>query len=211
MIRIALQNEGHRLVSAVAKPVVVVMEHIWKEATLKASGKESQVLVTQRSTVKQMIPSITAPRKTFTILVLNRFFRLAPLGQNVEKIKLKLMLANSMETLRMASTIGLSKAATLADIIPCETKPEGSLSFMVRTTTYFLPMTGRMDIAGETARLQAELAYAEGFLQNVLKKLENSRFVQNAPEQVVAMERKKKADAEAKIEALKQQIAALKA
>ena len=72
-------------------------------------------------------------------------------------------------------------------------------------------MTGRMDIAGETARLQAELAYAEGFLQNVLKKLENSRFVQNAPEQVVAMERKKKADAEAKIEALKQQIAALKA
>ncbi len=105
----------------------------------------------------------------------------------------------------------LSKAATLADIVPCDAKPEGSLSFMVRTTTYFLPMTGRVDISAEIARLQAELAYAEGFLQNVLKKLENSRFVQNAPEQVVAMERKKKADAESKIEALKQQIAALQA
>ena len=55
----------------------------------------------------------TEPKKTRTILVLNRFLRLLPLGHKVEKIKLKLILANSMETLRMASMVALSNAAML--------------------------------------------------------------------------------------------------
>ena len=63
--------------------------------------------------VKQRIPRKTEPRKTLTILVLNRFLRLDPLGQKVEKIKLKLIPANSIEMLRMTSIVGLLKAATL--------------------------------------------------------------------------------------------------
>ena len=59
------------------------------------------------------MPNKTAPKNTFTILVLKMFFRLGPLGQKVEKIKLKLMLASNIETQRMASIAGLLNAATL--------------------------------------------------------------------------------------------------
>ena len=65
------------------------------------------------------------------------------------------------------------------------------------------------DIEEELKKLHADLEYAEKFLQSVLKKLANERFVSNAPEQVVAVERKKQADAEEKIKLLKEQIANL--
>ena len=116
-MRMAMLKAGHRLVSVVAKPVVVVMEHIWKAATRKASPKEVQVLVINRSAAMHIVPTKTKPRNTRTILVLNRFLRLLPLGHKVEKIKLKLMPANSMDTMRMASIAGLSKAATLMFLV----------------------------------------------------------------------------------------------
>ena len=74
---------------------------------------------------------------------------------------------------------------------------------------YFVPFADNIDKDAELKKLNDELAYAEKFLQSVLKKLANERFVQNAPEQVVAIERKKQADAEAKIKLLKEQIAGL--
>ncbi|UKI39794.1 MAG: hypothetical protein L6V35_03190 [Alistipes putredinis] len=64
-------------------------------------------------------------------------------------------------------------------------------------------MSGKIDVAAETAKLNEELKYFEGFLASVLKKLGNERFVSSAPEKVVANERAKQADAEAKIKAIK--------
>lgn len=86
---------------------------------------------------------------------------------------------------------------------------ENSLSFVVDGKEYFVPIGGQIDVEAEKAKLKEEIKYQEGFLKSVEKKLSNERFVQNAPEKVVEIERKKKADAENKIELLQKQLAAL--
>jgi valyl-tRNA synthetase len=83
-------------------------------------------------------------------------------------------------------------------------------AFMVGTDEFAVPLGNMIDVAAEIEKMEQQLAHLEGFLQGVMKKLGNERFVQNAPEQVVAMERKKQHDAEEKIAALKESIAALK-
>ena len=88
-------------------------------------------------------------------------------------------------------------------------KVEAALSFRVKSNTYFIPMDGAIDTEAEKVKLLEELKYTQGFLKSVQGKLKNERFVQNAPEQVIKMERKKEAEALAKIEALKASIANL--
>ncbi len=83
-------------------------------------------------------------------------------------------------------------------------------SFLVKSTTFFVPMGGTIDVEEELKKLQAELDYTKGFLNSVMKKLSNERFVSSAPEAVVAVERAKQTDAEAKIKVLEEQIAGLK-
>jgi valyl-tRNA synthetase len=83
-------------------------------------------------------------------------------------------------------------------------------SFLVKSTTFFVPMSGTIDVEEELKKLQTELDYTKGFLNSVVKKLSNERFVSSAPETVVAIERAKQADAEAKIKVLEEQIAGLK-
>ncbi|MDP2887659.1 MAG: class I tRNA ligase family protein, partial [Bacteroidota bacterium] len=83
-------------------------------------------------------------------------------------------------------------------------------SFLVKSTTFFVPMGGTIDVEEELKKLQAELDYTKGFLNSVMKKLSNERFVGSAPEAVVAVERAKHADAEAKIKVLEEQIAGLR-
>ena len=85
------------------------------------------------------------------------------------------------------------------------------VSFMVRTVEMSVPLTGLVDAAEELEKLKAALDYQEKFLASVRKKLSNERFVANAPEQVVANERKKESDSLSKIESLKAAIASLKA
>ncbi len=86
----------------------------------------------------------------------------------------------------------------------------GAISFMVKATEYFIPMGDMIDVDAEIARLEEDLKYQKGFLTSVMKKLSNERFVNNAPEKVVAIEKQKQADAEAKIKALEESIANLK-
>ena len=104
----------------------------------------------------------------------------------------------------------LQKMANLSQIVPVTEKDPTAAAFLVKTTQYFVPMAGRIDAEAERAKLQHDLEYYEGFLASVMKKLSNERFVQSAPEKVVANERAKQADAEAKIAALREQLAALK-
>ena len=101
----------------------------------------------------------------------------------------------------------IEKMANLEAINVVEAKSEGTSSFMVGTTEYAVPLGSLIDVEAEVAKLQAELTYLEGFLNSVMKKLSNERFVSNAPEAVVAAERKKQADAESKIAAIKETIA----
>ena len=104
----------------------------------------------------------------------------------------------------------VTKMCNLSSINVVENKADGAASFMVGTTEYAVPLGNMIDVEAEIARMEAELKYKEGFLQGVLKKLGNEKFVNNAPAAVLEMERKKQADAESIIKSLKESIAALK-
>ena len=104
----------------------------------------------------------------------------------------------------------IMKMCNLSSINIVENKADGAASFMVGTTEYAVPLGNMIDVEAEIARMEAELKYKEGFLQGVLKKLGNEKFVNNAPAAVLEMERKKQADAESIIKSLKESIAALK-
>ena len=88
-------------------------------------------------------------------------------------------------------------------------KPVGALSFMIGTTECFVPMSQNVNKEEELKKLQEDLKYTEGFLNSVLKKLSNEKFVNGAPAAVIEKERNKQRDAETKIAALKSQIEAL--
>jgi valyl-tRNA synthetase len=86
---------------------------------------------------------------------------------------------------------------------------EGTLTFRVQSNEYFVPISGTINIEEEIQKLSDELQYTEGFLKSVQSKLSNERFVNNAPAQVIEVERKKEADALAKIETLKSSLSSL--
>ena len=102
------------------------------------------------------------------------------------------------------------KMANVSGVTATENKGEGVSSFMVGTTEYAVPLGGLIDVEAELAKAEAELKHLEGFLNGVKKKLQNERFVNNAPTAVVELERKKQSDAESKIATLKETIASLK-
>ena len=104
----------------------------------------------------------------------------------------------------------IKKLCNLSKIEATETSKDGALSFRVKANEYFIPLTGAIDIDAEIAKISEELEYTKGFMNSVSKKLSNERFVNNAPEQVVAVEKQKQADAQAKIDALEKRLAALK-
>lgn len=104
----------------------------------------------------------------------------------------------------------IAKLGNLEAIQYVKEPVEGALTFRVKSNEYFIPMDGAIDVEAEIVKLTEELSYTEGFLKSVQKKLSNERFVAGAPEQVVASEKKKEADALAKIETLKSSLASLK-
>ena len=124
-----------------------------------------------------------------------------------EALELQAVNANHFENYNAA----VQKMANVKTISVVNEKDATASAFMVGTDEYAVPLGSLIDIDAEIEKQEAQLKHLEGFLQGVMKKLSNERFVQNAPEQVVAMERKKQSDSEEKIAALRESIAALKA
>ncbi len=104
----------------------------------------------------------------------------------------------------------IAKLGNVSEIAFAKAPLEGALSFRVKSNEYFIPLAGAIDVEAEVAKIEEELKYTKGFLMSVSKKLSNERFVNNAPENVVSIERQKMADAEAKIEALEKRLSSLK-
>ena len=104
----------------------------------------------------------------------------------------------------------VSKLCKLSTLAYTDTKEEGAVSFIIRSTEFYIPLEGSVDLEAEIQKLEEELKYAQGFLKSVDKKLSNERFVNNAPEQVVEKEKQKKADAESKIRVIEEQLASLR-
>ena len=104
----------------------------------------------------------------------------------------------------------IKKLGNLSELNYISEKIDGALTFRIKSNEYFVPIEGAIDVEDEIAKLSEELKYTEGFLKSVQGKLKNERFVNNAPEKVVAMEKQKEADALAKIETLRTSLATLK-
>jgi valyl-tRNA synthetase len=105
-----------------------------------------------------------------------------------------------------ASIVKLANISTYKSV---DAKPEGTVAFQIDAKEYFVPLASNIDPEEERANIDKELKRLRGFLIGVSKKLSNERFVNNAPEQVIAIERKKQADAEAKIKVLEEQLTVL--
>ena len=101
------------------------------------------------------------------------------------------------------------KLSNLSEITFSKEKVLGATSFVIKSTEFFVPLDGKVDVAKEREEALKELEYQRGFLASVNKKLDNERFVAGAPPQVIEGERKKKADAEAKIMALEERLKGL--
>lgn len=104
----------------------------------------------------------------------------------------------------------ISKLGNISRLDYIDQKLDGALTFRVKSNEYFIPISGTIDVETEITKLSEELKYTEGFLKSVQGKLKNERFVSGAPEQVVALEKQKEADALARIETLKTSLQGLK-
>jgi valyl-tRNA synthetase len=104
----------------------------------------------------------------------------------------------------------LMKLANLELFEFAETAPSGALHFIIKTDEFFIPTEHQVDVPGQITELEQQLQYTRGFLDTVMKKLNNENFVKHAPANVVEMENKKKSDAEAKIRTLEKRLDALK-
>ena len=100
----------------------------------------------------------------------------------------------------------IDKLANIDELAFTNDKIDQAVSFFIGSDECFIPMEGAIDVEKEREEIQKELDYTKGFLKSVKKKLENERFVSNAPAQVVEMEKKKQADAEAKIKTLEESL-----
>ncbi len=104
----------------------------------------------------------------------------------------------------------IKKMGNIDELDYISEKIEGALTYRVKSNEYFIPIAGAINVEDEIAKLSEELKYTEGFLRSVQGKLKNERFVNNAPEKVIGMERQKEADALAKIETIKRSLEGLK-
>ena len=124
------------------------------------------------------------------------------------KDALKLMELTTSDTSAKLDAI-IRKLGSIEEIETVDNTVDGALSFRVGSNEYFIPISGAIDVEAEIQKINEELKYTRGFLQSVQKKLSNERFVDNAPPQVVELERKKAADAAAKISTLEKSLASL--
>ena len=125
---------------------------------------------------------------------------------NKEQMELFLKKNNELDTQFDAV---ISKLGNLSAFEYTEEKVDNAFSFIVNSNEYFVPFGESIDVEAERAKLEEELKYTQGFLKSVQKKLSNERFVNNAPDAVIAGERKKQEDAQMKINVIEEKLTTL--
>ena len=183
-----------------------VTEEIWQDLAPRAKGESimyapapaveqwDEALLARFELVKEAITGIRNVRKQ----------------KNIAQKQPLVLKVIADENYPAAYAPVIVKMGNISAIETVTEKDPAAAAFIVKTTQYFVPLGDNIDREAETKRLTADLEYLEGFLASVMKKLSNERFVNSAPEKVVANERAKKADAEAKIAAIREQLSALK-
>ena len=164
-----------------------------KVVSIAPSTEEENRLVEDIEKVKQLVSGIRAVRNQKNI---------------AQKEALTLQVVGENHLSEYDEVVKKMANVSAIDIIA--EKSADASSFMIGTFEYAVPLGNLIDVEAELKKLEAQLAHLEGFLAGIMKKLSNERFVANAPEAVVAMERKKQHDSEEKIAAIKENIAELK-
>jgi valyl-tRNA synthetase len=176
-------------------------------------------LIQVRSTEEALIVSTWPEQKPFDAAIISQFETVIEVISGIrtirkeknlpfkDAIELKVINHDSFTTYFDAV---VTKLGNISQLDYVSEKVTGALSFRVKSNEYFIPITGAINIEEEVAKLEEELKYTQGFLLSVQKKLSNERFVAGAPEAVLAIERKKEADALAKITAIAERLSSLK-
>ena len=170
----------------------------------------------QRNEGESIMTAQMPDAKEFDQTIIEEFESLKEIIAGIRTIRLQKHIANKEELcLQVNGTYNtylqpvLTKMANLKAIETIAEKDPMAASFRVGVTEFSIPLENNVNIEEELKKLNADLEYYQGFLNTVLKKLSNEKFVANAPENVVAIERKKQSDAQEKIDAIKASIAAL--
>ena len=182
-----------------------ITEELWQQMYEREEGESIMVCPLSMDTHvdSEMIQQFEVVKEVISNV---RSIRLQKNIAQKETLELQVVGENPVDVFNLV----IMKMCNLSAIDVVDTKTEGAASFMVGTTEYAVPLGNMIDVEAEIARMEAELKHKEGFLQGVMKKLSNEKFVNNAPAAVLELERKKQADAESIINSLKESIAALK-
>ena len=181
-------------------------EEIWHHIADRTS--EEALIVSTWPTAKPKNPELIAQFETITEVVAG--IRTIRKEKNIsfrDQIELKVINNDNVST--YFDTI-ISKLGNVSALEYVTEAIDGALTYRVKSNEYFIPISGAIDLNAEIEKLNEELKYTKGFLKSVQGKLSNTKFVDSAPEKVVAMERQKEADALAKIATIEQSLLSLK-
>ncbi len=180
-----------------------ITEELWQLLAVRKDGESIMVATLPEAgrLRKELVPGFESVRETISAIRTVRKEKGIPVRD-----KLELLIRADKASLNEDLLPVIVKLGSLSGISFVSDKPAGCVSFMVNTTEYYIPVDGSPDIEGELSKLKEELGYIRGFLVSVMKKLDNERFVQNAPAAVLDLERKKKSDAESRIKSVEEAI-----
>ncbi len=184
-----------------------ITEEIWQLLAERKGGES--LMVTMMPEAKKfdssMISGFEVAKETISAIRTVRKEKEIPTRDS-----LSLLIKSGMESFDRRFLPVITKLCNLDEIKFVSEKQAGSAAFMVGTTEFYVPLGSNINIEEEIAKIHADLDYNIGFLASVMKKLDNERFVQNAPAAVLDLERRKKADAESKISSLEERMKELK-
>ena len=181
-----------------------ITEEVWQALADRQPGES--IMVTQQPRPEQTNDRLTADFEVVKSIVAGvRSIRLERNIPNKEPLTLQVVTGDHNEAYNPV----IMKMCNVDTIVRAP-KDATAASFMVGTTEYAVPLGNTIDVAEEIQKMEAEIDYLEGFLRSVMKKLGNEKFVANAKPEVVAVERKKRADAESKLALLRENVAKLK-
>ena len=180
-----------------------ITEHIWQLMAGREDGES--IMICRMPEAGKVDPAIISQFEDLKVAVTAvRNIRKEKSLPAKESLKLYVRDQNHSYNKRFESI--LVKLGILDHVEETTEKMEGAVSFRVQSAEFYIPLEEAVDAGEELQKLEEELSYNRGFLKSVLAKLENARFVEHAPEQVVNKERKKKEDAEKKIHVLEERI-----
>jgi valyl-tRNA synthetase len=180
-----------------------ITEEIWQLIIERMDGESLMIsrMPETKKFNKDLVARFELVKETISALRTVRKVKEIP-----NKDQLELLVRSDKNSFDLEFLPAISKLCNISEVKFVNEKQEGAASFMVKTTEFYIPLGDKLDLESERAKIMADLDYYMGFLTSVMKKLDNERFVQNAPANVLELEKKKRSDTEVKIKSLEEAL-----